>query len=162
MGVTHLNSYYNQPWASLNEAVAVIIGNTPVKSRRREQEQEQGQEEPYLCGEKAYADHFRTYKSLCHFIAAYRLVDPDGKYPGFTLTKPAQIKKFLNCSHQLSAMLLQLKTRNTKDEYLFMPGSLIPLPDWVDGGNIDIPMEPLADMLQFLKKKYENSPVYPA
>jgi len=158
MGVTHLNSYYNQPWASLNEAVAIIIGNTPVKSKRREQEQEQ----PYLCGEKGYADHFRTYKPLCHFIAAFRLVDPSGKYPGFTLTKPAQIKKFLDCSHQLRARLLELETRNTKDPYLFMPGSLIPLPNWVDGSDIDIPIEPLADMLQFLKKKYENSPVYPA
>lgn len=151
LGATHLSSYYCQPWASFNEAVGMILGKAPLARKRK-----QGQE-AHLCGEKGYAARFKTYKSVCHFIAAFRLVDPLEKHPCFTLTKPAQIKKFFNFSHQLRTKLLELETRNTKEKYLFAPGSLIPLPDWADGRDIHIPIVPFADRLRELNKLSQDA-----
>ncbi len=139
---------FSAPHASLNEAIGIILGKAPLKSRWRKQAQKD-----YLCGEKGFIAHLKTYKAVCHFIAAFKLIDPAGKRSYFNLTKPRQIEKFLKYSHGLREILLILETPNSKEKNLFTPDSLIPLPDWVDSDDMDIPIEPLADKLRYLKEQ---------
>lgn len=145
-------SFFRVPHTSLNEAISVILGKVPLKSTLKKQAQND-----YLCGEKGFITHFKTYKAVCHFIVAFRLIDPAGKHPCFTLTKPAQIEKFLKLSDKLRTMLLTLETPNSKEKNLFTPDSLIPLPDWVDSDDIHIAIKPLEDKLRYLQEQLSTA-----
>jgi hypothetical protein len=134
------------PHTSLNEAIGIILGKVPLKSALKKLTQKD-----YLCGEKGFITHFKTYKAVCHFIMAFKFIDPVRRHPCFTLTKPSQIEKFLKVSHKLRRMLLILETPNSKEKNLFTPTSLIPLPDWVGSDDIHITVEPLEDKLRYLK-----------
>jgi len=136
------------PQASLNEAIGIILGKTPLKSGLNKQAQKD-----YLCGEKGFITHFKTYKAVCHFILAFKLIDPKGKHPYFTLTKLGQIEKFLKVSHKLRTKLLTLETPNSKEKNLFTPSSLIPLPDWVSSDDIHITVEPLEEKLRHIREQ---------
>jgi hypothetical protein len=153
LGATYKKArYYRKPFTSLNEAVGIILGAGPLKSKRGEGK------EAYLCGEKGYIAHFKTYKAVCHFIAAFKIVDPAGEYLGFGLTEGAQILRFFQYAHKLKTELMALELRHRKEKNLFTQGSLIPLPDWVESDDIDITIEPFADRLQTLNRKSSQTP----
>ena len=152
LAATNQTFFVREPHASLNEAIGIILGKVPLKSMLKKQTQKD-----YLCGEKGFITHFKTYKGVCHFIAALRLIDPAGRYPYFTLTKPSQIEKFLKLSHKLRTKLLTLETPNSKEKNLFTPSSLMPLPDWIDSDDIHITVEPLEDKLRYLKEQLSTA-----
>jgi hypothetical protein len=114
--------------ASVHEAIDLILGKNPLKSQLRKQEQGD-----YLCGEKGYAAQLSAYKSICHFIAAFRLVDPLGENTGFTLASLEHIDRFLSLSQGIRNTLLLLITPNVKGKSLFAREALFSLPVWIEG-----------------------------
>lgn len=148
-GATHTACGYQHPYTSFNEALEMVSGNGPLKSKGRNPKQEAP-----LCGEKGYLAQLKTYKAVCHFIAAFKLVDPLEEYPCFTLTDPGQIEKFLKFSLEVREMLLELQARNSKEKTLFTESSLILLPDWVNSDDIHIPVEPYVDKVQAFDAQY--------
>jgi hypothetical protein len=98
---TYEISIFREPRASIKEAVELILGKTPLKVKARKQEQE-----PYLCGEKGYSAQLNTYKTVCHFVAAFQLM---GKGTScFSLTCPDKIREFLTLSHWFRKKLLAI------------------------------------------------------
>jgi len=103
----------------------------------------QFQKRGYLTDEKTFLEHFDTYKSVCHFIAAYEFMKRK-KQQGwqFSLNKPNQIQRFLNISHWFRKKLLSLNISSNKVNISFSEEDLVSLPSWIQGNEIDIPVEP--------------------
>jgi hypothetical protein len=96
-----------------------------------------------LTHERTFEKHFETYKPFCHFIAAYECMRRE-KQQGwqFSLNQPNQIQRFLNISHWFRKNLLSLKTPGVNEKVLFSEEDLVSLPTWVQGDEVDIPIEP--------------------
>lgn len=118
----------------------MILGNTPLKTQAKKLEKE-----AHLCGEKAYGTKLNTYKSVCHFIAAFNLMEE--REPSFSMPNPQQIKEFLNLSHWFREKLLSLQTPNIKDKSLFPEATLLPLPLWITPDEVHTPIDPFEDKL---------------
>lgn len=141
---TYETSVLNTPWASLNGAIQLILGDTPLKTKN-------GPKKPYFCGEKAYGKRLREYKPICHFIAAMEMVKKDS--PIDTAT---QIKRFLSISQWLKEKLLAVQTTNVKNEHLFLQENFFSLPVWLQLDNVDIPLEPFKDKLKEINNMIES------
>ncbi|OJW52789.1 MAG: hypothetical protein BGO67_10420 [Alphaproteobacteria bacterium 41-28] len=86
---------------------------------------------------------FDTYKSICHFIAAYEFMKREkGQEWQFSLNQPDQVQRFLDIAYWFRKSLLSLKTGGDKENILFSEEDLVPLPAWVQDNEIDIPIEP--------------------
>ena len=138
LGRTYEASVFREPRASVNEAVDLILGKTPLKSKVRKRGKES-----YLGGEKAYGAHLNKYKSICHFVMAYQLVFKENS----SLPSIDKIKDFLSLSKQIRQDLLYLKTPNIKNQSLFSEETLLPLPSWVTVNEIDFSLDPFKDKL---------------
>jgi hypothetical protein len=136
--------------ASINEAVEMIVGSTPLKTKVKKLDQESP-----LCGEKAYGIQLNAYKSVCHFVAAYKYLE--GNDPSFSLTQPEHIEKFLSLSHWLRAKLLTLETPNVKERFMFSGKSLISLPEWISSDDIQITIDPYEEKLQQINVLVNNA-----
>ncbi|MEI8295748.1 MAG: hypothetical protein WCG04_04420 [Alphaproteobacteria bacterium] len=134
---TYEVSFFKTSKASLKEAIEIIVGKMPLKSKPSEQT-------PHLCGEKAYGAHFRTYKEVSHFIAALQLMNKTS----FTLTSSGQIAEFLSLAHWVREKLLVIQTPNVKDNVLLDEDDLVPLPPWVNSDNVRISLDPIAYKLR--------------
>jgi len=140
LGKTYELSMLNEPRASINEAIALILGGMPLKTTAKKLEKEE-----YLCGEKGYSAQLNTYKPVCHFIAAFRFMEENS--PSFSLAEPEQIQKFLSLSHWFRKKLLILQTPNVKEKSLFSEDTLLSLPSWVNSDDVHIIIDPLEDKL---------------
>jgi len=130
---------------SLNEAVEMILGKTPLKTKVIEL-----QNPDYLCGEKGYVAYFSKYKSVAHFISALELMrreESQGKKFTLSKIKPDQIERFLILAHWLRVKFLELETPNSKEKNLFSEEAIIPLPVWVNSNEIHIPIESYKDKI---------------
>jgi hypothetical protein len=123
------------------------VGSTPLKAKSNK-----AANEPPLCGEKAYSIQLNAYKSICHFVAAYKYLE--GNDPSFSLTQAEYIEKFLSLSHWIRAKLLILETPNVKERFMFPEKSLISLPEWISSDGIHLLIEPFGDKLQNLRSSY--------
>lgn len=141
LGLTYEVSIFRERRASLNEAIELILGKTPLKTKARKQEKE-----PYLCGEKGYGIYFNAYKSICHFITAFTFLEENS--PLFKLNTPEQIKEFFSLAQWIRQELLYLQTPNVKGKSLFSEETLLPLPSWVTINDIDLALDPFEDKLQ--------------
>lgn len=140
-------SLWGEPRASLNEAVTMILGKTPLKTKALKKDD-------YLCGEKAYGKYFSTYKSVSHFIVALEFVKEERQGSSlFSLSTPSQIERFLSVSHWFQKELMHLRTPNVKNQFLFLEESLCPLPSWVESDAINISLEPFEGKLQEFNAK---------
>lgn len=139
LGQTYKASILREPRTSVNEALDLILGKMPLKSKVRK-----GDKELYLCGEKAYGTYFNTYKSICHFVMAYQLVFKEYA----PLPPHDKIKEFLSFSKKIRQELLYLKTPNIKGKCLFSEETLLPLPSWVAIKDIELPLDPFKDKLR--------------
>lgn len=138
---TYELSVFKEPRASINEAVEIILGDTPLKTKTKKLDRE-----PPLCGEKGYGVQLNIYKSVCHFVAAYEHMKEDN--PSFSLTQPEHIEAFLSLSHWIRNKLLKLKTPNIKENSLFPDKALLPLPAWVNSDDVHVSIEPFEHKLQ--------------
>ena len=118
----------------------MIVGETPLKSM-------QDQIQKRFCGEKAYASHFKLYKPVCHFIAAFEFLrqETEAKENSVSLDSQIQIERFLQIANFFREQLLLLITTNIKNTSLFLEESLIPLPPWVNSLDVAIPIAPFSD-----------------
>jgi len=140
------------PLASLTEALNIILGKTPLKSKAGTQ-----QTETYLCGEKKYLFYLNTYKPICHFIAAYQYTEEEN--PCFLFGDSVQIQSFLERSYWIRQKLLLIQTPNAKQKYLFAEDCLLPLPPWLKLDNISFPLEPFKDKLEEIIELIKNAPL---
>lgn len=140
LGKTYELSILKEPRASINEAVSLILGGMPLKTTAKKLEKEE-----YLCGEKAYSAQLSAYKSVCHFITAFKFMEENS--PSFSLAEPEQIQKFLSLSHWFRKKLLILQTPNVKEKSLFSEEILLSLPSWVNSDDVHIAIDPLEDKL---------------
>lgn len=138
LGKTYELSMLNEPRASINEAIALILGGMPLKTTAKKLEKEE-----YLCGEKAYSAQLNIYKPVCHFIAAFKFMGENSP----SLADPAQIQKFLSLSHWFRKKLLILQTPNVKEKSLFSEDTLLSLPSWVNSDDVHITIDHLEDKL---------------
>jgi len=144
---TYEESEIGEPRASVNEAVEMILGKTPLKSK-------QSQEQDYLCGEKAYGKYFKEYKSVCHFIAAAEILKREKQRDEdsfFVIKNPEQIERFLSIAHWFRKKLLSIKTPNVKTKSLFSEELLLSFSSWVNNEEVDIDIEDFDDKRQELK-----------
>jgi len=147
LGRTYEASFFREPRASVNEAVDLILGKTPLKSKVGK-----GNKESYLCGEKAYGACFNTYKSICHFVMAYQVV-----FKGYSPLPPLdKIKEFLSFSMKIRQELLHLQTPNIKGKALFSEEILLSLPSWVAVNDIELPLDPFKDKLRELNDQVKK------
>jgi len=136
--------------ASITEAIEMILGTMPLKTNV------QGLKKGYsLGGEKALRTHFRKYKDVCHFVAAFEFMKENNEPVSFN--KPAQIEEFLKLSDWFRLQLLYLSTPHVKYASLFLEEVLLPLPSWVSSEEIDIPIEPFGDRVKELEEAVRNS-----
>lgn len=143
---TYEVSIFRNSQASLKEAIEIIVGKVPLKSKPSEQI-------PYLCGEKGYAAHFKTYKFICHFITALQVMDKES----FALTNPDQITEFLSLSHWIRHKLLLIETPNVKGKVLLTADTLVPLPPWVNSDAVRVSLKPFERKLQEFEALLEKS-----
>lgn len=135
---------------SLNKAMKIIIGDTPLKAKVS-----QLKNETHLCGEKEYASNFNKYKFVFHFIAALEVCKreiPDWECM-FMIAYPntGYIEKFLSIAHWFREKLLCLERDNVKGNVFLSEESICPLPSWVQSDNIDFPLELSEEDLQKIK-----------
>lgn len=155
LGRTYQTSGAYTPQASIREAIALILGKMPLKSKA-------GKQDIYLGGEKKYSACFNAYKPVCHFVLAYQQVfDNPLPVPG-TVNK---IRKFLGLARWIRKELLRLETPNIKGSSLFANNALLALPPWVTAEHREIPLAPFEQKLQSLREKvrqaYANRDLYP-
>jgi len=120
------------------EPSEMSLGKRPLKTNVIE-----FQKKDCLTGEKTFEQHFNTYKSVCHFIAAYEFMKRE-KQQGwqFSLNQPNQIQRFLNISQWFRKNLLSLKTSEVNEKIFFSEEDLVSLPPRVQGDESDIPVDP--------------------
>ena len=136
-----------QPQASIKDAVNLIMGKMPLKSKNNVMKME------HLCSEKVYGRMLKRYMSVCHFILAHEHMRgdyADGWYGGKALsfTPNNQIARFLSLSHWFRAELRKPIRTNVKEPELFPERHLISLPLWVNSGDIDIPIPPIEEKVR--------------
>ncbi len=148
---THKSTLLGMPKTSINKAVEIILGGTPLKTKERKQ-----YKDDFLCGEKAYGKYFNKYKSVCHFIAAFQFIQGEKRKENEPLCTD-HIEKFLSVAHWFRKNLLDLVTTNVKNESLFSDAILMPLPVWVHSDAIDIPINPFEDQLHKFNAEIERS-----
>ncbi len=141
---THLGF---QPQASIKDAVDLIMGKMPLKSKNTIMKME------HLCSEKVYGRMLKRYMSVCHFILAHEHMR--GEYAGgwyggeaFSFTPNDQVARFLSLSHWFRAELRKPIRTNVKEPELFPERHLISLPEWVNPGDIDIPIPPIEEKVR--------------
>ena len=135
--------------ASIKEAVDIILGDMPLKSKSSNQEKES-----YLGGEKAYGKFFNMYKFICHFIAARELMKKETDPIG--VNNPESIKRFLKLSYWFRKRLLWLYIPNVKDNILFTEETLMPLPKWVTSDGVVVSIEPFEEIIHRLNLEIER------
>ena len=153
LGKTHQVSFFKEYRASMKEALEIILGDMPLKSKQTGVKRSLG-------GEKAYRKQLNAYKSVCHFIAAFDHLKQGGvtQSPSpFSLDSPSQIETFLQASCWFRHALLILKTPNIKDSSPFSEDILIPLPNWVESGESLIEVEPIDEVTKMLEEKLERA-----
>jgi hypothetical protein len=155
LGKTHQQSWLREPSASINEAIEVILGNTPLKTKNKSL-----QNDGYLCGEKGYTKQFNAYKPICHFIAAYEYLKEQEGHDLFFMATRERIERFLSLSQWFRQELLLLQTPNVKGNILFSKEMLLSLPAWVSTEEIDISIEPFEDLLFQMEEAIKNAPSY--
>ena len=135
---------------SLNTAMKIIIGDTPLKAKASTLKNE-----THLCGEKEYANNFNKYKFVFHFIAALEVCKKEipnweymvmGIYPD-----TGYIEKFLSIAHWFREKLLCLERDNVKGNVFLSEESICPLPRWVQSDNIDFPLDLSEEDLRKIK-----------
>lgn len=145
------------PWrnsqASVTEALKELLPSTPLKKKGSRKE------EGHLCGEKAYRKYLKTYKSVCHFIAALEYLREDKLL--LSPRTPRDIKKFLEVSDWFRTKLLSFLTPNVKEMSFFLEEELLPLPPWVNGKDVKIPLQPLEKKLQAINDMFANAQRFP-
>ena len=155
LGKTRTLSWYQAPHASVNEAIELILGKTPLKAKVKSL-----QDNDYLCGEKGYAKQFSIYKPICHLVAAYEQLKEQDQIDLFSTPSPHQIAKYLSLSQWFREALLILGTPNVKGNILFSEEMLLSLPSWVSAEDVDLSVEPFEDMLLKMKEEARNAPAY--
>jgi hypothetical protein len=133
---------------SLRRAIEELLGPLPLKKKR-----EESLKTEQICGEKAYIGRFHTYKSVCHFIIAYRILKEELGHETWTedfffLQKPEHIERFLQISYALREDFLSLRTNNAKEKFLFSEDLLLPLPSWINDESIEALSNPLEEAAQ--------------
>lgn len=71
----------------------------------------------------------------------------------FTLSQPNQIRRFLNISYWFQTRLLSFKAASHKVKIVFSEDHFVSLPPWIQGSEIDIPIEIFDDKFY---KTYSN------
>ncbi|EKE09415.1 MAG: hypothetical protein ACD_16C00183G0002 [uncultured bacterium] len=146
--------FFGSPEASLNEAIDMILGNNPLKTKVIDL-----QNADYLCGEKGYAACFKKYKAVCHFIVAFEYIKKKAGQENisfFSLSVPDEIEHFLSLSHWFQKTLSVLETQNVKENIFFPRGTLLPLPNWVTSDEVDILLEPYQDIIQRIRAQADD------
>lgn len=151
--------------ASVEKALEIILGKGPLKTQKKKRLKELLQEpqNDSLGGEKAYRETFRTYKSLCPFIAAFNMMKENGPeeqlddWEDDPWEEPHTIERFLKFAHFFRKMMLRVTTPNVKDQSLFSDKTLFSLPPWIHSDDIDIPLHPFKDKLQEIKDLFKTS-----
>lgn len=135
---------------SLNEAIQVIVGDTPLQTK---------QTTDYLCGEKAYASHFKHYKPVCHFIAAFEYMkSEDSRLSSLLhLSHASQIERFLSLSEAFRRELLLLSTSNVKNNAFLSDELLIKVPLHIRYAKITLPIQPISEKISQLNQRVESS-----
>jgi hypothetical protein len=136
---------FGDPCTSLKEALDVVLGKLPLQSK---------QKADYLCGEKEYRKQFNAYMPVCHFIAAYEFIKRENDQIAVFPAPSDLVEKFFNVSHCLQTRLLPIKTPNVKEGSLFSKKALLPLPEYLKGGEIEIPIEPFNEKLQEIESAF--------
>ena len=136
--------------ASLNEAIQVIVGNTPLQSK---------QSTDYLCGEKAYASHFKHYKPVCHFIAAFEYMkSEDSQLQSLLeLKETPHIERFFSLFTWFRVELLLLANPNVKGKHLLKADELIEPPEFLAFEPIHLEVETIPEKEQELLKLLKAS-----
>jgi hypothetical protein len=140
---TYACSLYRAPAVSIKGAIDIILGKMPLKAKGVLQKDPKRQ----LCGEKAYSQRLKLYKSVCHFIAATDYID---------IRQPlsaTQIKRFLSISEWIKEKLLSIRTPNVKEVRMFLKEDFLDLPAWIEVDKVDLRLEPFQDKLNELDEK---------
>jgi len=95
-----------------------------------------------------------TYKSVCHFIGAFKFMEENN--PSFSLTCPEKIQSFLSLSHWVRKKLLSFRTPNIKQKSSFSQEALLSLPVWINSDDLQISIDPFEDKLQELNELWKN------
>ena len=144
--------YSGIPKVSLNEAMKIILGETPINTKVIALKKAE-----HFCGEKEYASNFKKYKFVCHFIAALETCKkevPDWERVFTCLYPPLEhIERFLSIAHWFREKLLSLERRNVKDKIFLSEGNICPLPAWIQSDNIDFSIELSEEKFQKVKSK---------
>ena len=143
--------------ASLKEAMDILVGDTPIKSKTSKTNKMKKAE--YLGGQKKYEQLFKHYKSVCHFIAALVLCkkeDPYWKWEHNYPDPPAgPVERFLSVAHWFRSNLLALERRNVKNKVFLREEDLCPLPDWVHSNDVNPSIEPYEEKIQEIESQYQ-------
>jgi hypothetical protein len=150
---TYELSLFKESRASITEALAMILGSAPLKTKAKKLGKE-----PRLCGEKAYSARLNAYKSVCHFIAALNFMEKNNS--SFSLSTPdakaEHVQQFLSVSHWFRKKLLLFYTPNIKHGALFSKKTLLSLPSWIASDDIDILIDPFEDKLQEINALFKK------
>lgn len=142
-------SVYSSYEASLTKAIEFIIGNLPLKITNIRIKGHQR-------GEKVYTAYFHQYKAVCHFIAAAEwMKEEDRGDKDFLLTlehSQEKIERFLKLCTFFRNRITQIETPNIKEKTLFLEGPPIPLPTWIQDDGIDLPIEPIPEVVDEIIK----------
>jgi hypothetical protein len=135
---------------SLNKAMKIILGEMPINSNVSKLKKDE-----HFCGEKEYANNFKKYKFVCHFIAALEICKkevPDWENVFTCIYPPHEyIEKFLSIAHWFREKLLSLERDNVKDKVFLSEENICPLPIWVQSDDIDFSLELSEEDLQKIK-----------
>jgi hypothetical protein len=136
--------------ASLSEATDVIVGSIPLKSPKRTD---------YLCGEKAYAAHFKHCKSVCHFMAAFEHMRQEDPHLSSLLhwSDSSQIERFLSLSEFFRRELLLLTTPNVKENRFLSVSDILKLPEYAWPSNTNISIHPFPKKISELNHKLRSA-----
>ncbi len=132
--------------ASMNEALKMILEEIPLNSKVVKLKKEER-----LKGEKQYERLFKSYTSVCHFIAALDTWKKEihwERVMGCLYPAVEEIERFLSIAHWFRKNLLILERRNVKDRVFLLEKDLCPLPPWVQSENITFPIEPFEEKVQ--------------
>lgn len=150
LGCTYEIGCGPHPLASIREAIGLILGKVPLKSKKGKQGRD-----AYLCGEKRYSASFNAYKPICHFVLAYQHVFGDNPPP--VPGGVDKIRKFFGLAQWVREQLLRLQTPNIKGRSLFAKDALLLLPSWVETENMEIPLAPFDEKLESISEQIKRT-----
>lgn len=136
------------PGASLNAAISIIVGDTPLKTKAHNAKGAKP-----LHGEKSYDKLYKHYKPLLHFIAALEYCKKEIPKWDFlfvnTIYSPlAFAEKFLTVAHWFRKNLLLLEKPNVPNKVFLKEEDLYPLPVWVQSEEINLTIEPFQEKVK--------------